>query len=706
MKYHVLVLLGASLVGGAHSSEIAATDIEAPDANIPAVITPTRLRQPLQDVPASVTVITADTLRRYAITNVPDALRLVPGMAVTRNTGNGYTINYHGTNARSARRMNVLIDGISVYQPGLSEIDWAQLPIAIEDIARIEVTRSPNSATYGPNSMLATVNIITKDPSDTPAGEASIGFGTSRQRHIYGRVSGTFGDTTAYLSMSRDSDTGYNTIGNAPGPHDSTAINRLLFRSKTTIDADTSLALQAAYSTGSSEVPLTSSYEAFPDKDLRNYSLGATLTKRLSDRHELQLRASHAQFNTTQEWGTCFPKATYLPQLFNLYSVNPNYANALLAGRVPRGGTPLENALALQAAGAIRGLGRTALQPLCGVTNANVRQSRSDVELQDTYVASDQLRIVAGGGARVQKADSQTYLSGAVSNTLAYGFATAEYKPSTSWTINLGGYLESDRLSGTTFAPRAAVNYHISPNQTVRFVVSKGVRTPDIAEQRGNISYTLQPYASSPGLGYPLRFYQNSRSSGGLEPESVVSREIGYMLNLPQHGLTLDVKAFNDQLRDLISQPVTVTSFRPSNGNSVNLTGVEAQLNYKFSPELSGFLNYAYLRNHGATDTIERGQYSRNSGAVGISRDFAGGLQLTGAYYGASGNSLGASSYGRLDLILSKTFFVEQRRIDGRIRLSRLSNPTTTYFRGEGASLGSSSYNDKVQVYADIRIAF
>jgi iron complex outermembrane receptor protein len=706
MKNHVFLLLGVSLASGAQGSEIAATEIEAIDANIPVVITPTRLRQALQDVPASVTVISAETMRRYAITNVPDALRFVPGMAVTRNNGNAYTINYHGTNARGARRMNVLIDGVSIYQPGLSEIDWAQFPVAIEDIARIEVTRSPNSATYGPNSMMATVNIVTNDASDTPLAEASIGFGSTRQRHVYGRVSGTFGDTTAYLSISRESDTGYDTIGNSPGPHDSTKTNRLLFRSKSTLGAATTLSLQAAYSEGKSEIPLTSSFEAFPDKRLRNYSLGATLAKRLSDRHDLQFSVSHAQFNTTQEWATCFPQATYLPQLFDLYGANPAFANALLTGQIPRGGTTQESDLVLQAAGAIRSLGSNALRPLCGISNANVHQSRSEVELQDTYVASEQLRLVAGGGARVHKANSQTYLGGAVSNTLSYGFATVEYKPSLKWTVNLGGYMENDRLSGTTFAPRAAVNFHMTPNQTLRFAVSKGIRTPDIAEQRGNFSYTLQPYVPVTGSGAPLRFYQNSRSNGGLKPETIVSREIGYMLNLPQHGLTLDVKAFSDQMRDLISQPATVVSFRPNNENSVDLSGVEAQLNYRFSPELSSFVNYAYLRNQSATNPIERGQYSANSGAVGASHVFSNGFQLTGAYYMASGNDLGANTYGRLDLILSKTFLVDQHRIDWRVRFSKLRNSTVFYYRGEGASLGSSSYQDKVQVYADIRIAF
>ena len=119
------------------------------DATYTTVITPARLKQSLQDAPASVTVITAEQLRRLNIEHVWDALRLVPGMEVTQSTANRVLVNYHGTNIRNPRRMNVLIDGMSVYRPGFSEIYWGQLPVAIEDIERIEVTRGPNSAAYG-----------------------------------------------------------------------------------------------------------------------------------------------------------------------------------------------------------------------------------------------------------------------------------------------------------------------------------------------------------------------------------------------------------------------------------------------------------------------------------------------------------------------------------------------------------------------------
>ncbi|MBI2734879.1 MAG: TonB-dependent receptor plug domain-containing protein [Aquabacterium sp.] len=71
---------------GASAQTPAAEDLDSTEVNYPVVITPTRLRQSLGDVPASVTIITAETLRRYGITRIEEALRLVPGMAVTAST--------------------------------------------------------------------------------------------------------------------------------------------------------------------------------------------------------------------------------------------------------------------------------------------------------------------------------------------------------------------------------------------------------------------------------------------------------------------------------------------------------------------------------------------------------------------------------------------------------------------------------------------
>ncbi|MDO6805629.1 TonB-dependent receptor plug domain-containing protein, partial [Wenyingzhuangia sp. 1_MG-2023] len=61
----------------------------------------------------------------------------------------------------------VLVDGRSVFRAGIASVVWDDIPIALEDIQRIEVTRGPSSATYGSNSFQGVINIISKHPGDT-----------------------------------------------------------------------------------------------------------------------------------------------------------------------------------------------------------------------------------------------------------------------------------------------------------------------------------------------------------------------------------------------------------------------------------------------------------------------------------------------------------------------------------------------------------
>ncbi len=193
---------------------------QAADARYPVVITPARLRQSLSDVPGSVSIITGEMLRQYGIRSVPEALRLVPGMAVTHANGADYRVNYHGTNMLSPRRMNVLIDGISVYRPAFSEVIWSQLPVAVEDIDRIEVTRGPNSASYGPNSMLAVVNIITRHPNDLERGYGAVAVGTQHSSEITARAAFSVGPSSVSVTAQAYRTDGYDELVEDRSGHD------------------------------------------------------------------------------------------------------------------------------------------------------------------------------------------------------------------------------------------------------------------------------------------------------------------------------------------------------------------------------------------------------------------------------------------------------------------------------------------------------
>jgi iron complex outermembrane receptor protein len=148
-----------------------------------------------------------------------------------------------------------------------------------------------------------------------------------------------------------------------------------------------------------------------------------------------------------------------------------------------------------------------------------------------------------------------------------------------------------------------------------------------------------------------------------------------------------------------------VSSYEPTNANSVRLTGLELQANAELSPSWSVFGNYAYLRNYDASTLLEQTQYARNSGALGLTHAFGNGWRWSFAYYAASGNGLGESSYGREDLTVSKAFVLGGAHAAASLILRRLDNKTTTYFRYFGDT-PESQYDNRLQAYGQLRLTF
>src|SRR6187551_1495776 len=88
-----------------------------------AVVSASRHTEPIADAATAVGVITADTLRRAGITNLPDALRLALGVTVGRD-GNAWAISARGFQASATNKMVVMIDGRSIYTPLFSGVFW------------------------------------------------------------------------------------------------------------------------------------------------------------------------------------------------------------------------------------------------------------------------------------------------------------------------------------------------------------------------------------------------------------------------------------------------------------------------------------------------------------------------------------------------------------------------------------------------------
>jgi iron complex outermembrane receptor protein len=131
---------------------------------VPTVVTATGREQPLTQAPSAITVITADEIRQSGATNIPDLLRVVPGLDFFRTSASNVSIAARGLNAQAFARMQVLVDGLSVYEDVLGLIYWHQIPVPLEEIERIEIVRSPATALYGDRAFAGVVHIITKSP--------------------------------------------------------------------------------------------------------------------------------------------------------------------------------------------------------------------------------------------------------------------------------------------------------------------------------------------------------------------------------------------------------------------------------------------------------------------------------------------------------------------------------------------------------------
>ena len=180
----------ALLLGGGASGQARAEFTESDFFDdLPVVLTPSRLSQPLTDSPSAVTVIDRDMIRASGFTQVADVFRLVPGFSVAYSSSLLPTATYHGLGDGYARRFQVLIDGRSVYSPDFGQVSWRNLPLALDDIERIEVIRGPAGASYGANAFMGVINILTRS-GDYGAPFVEAALGDHGQRLLNARVGG------------------------------------------------------------------------------------------------------------------------------------------------------------------------------------------------------------------------------------------------------------------------------------------------------------------------------------------------------------------------------------------------------------------------------------------------------------------------------------------------------------------------------------
>ena len=540
--------------GAAHA---ALTEADFLD-ELPVVLSVSRLSQPVHEAAAAVTVIDRDMIRASGFRDIPDLLRLVPGFSVAYTRDNTWAIGYHGMADAFSRRFQVLVDGRSIYSAAYGAVSWGELPLSVDDIERIEVVRGPNAATHGANAFLAAINIITKDPSQTPGMFASVQYGEQGMSGVTLRHGAEQGGLRYRLTLSAQTRDRFETDspdGTTPVRlYEETQTYFVNGRADYRVSATDEISSQFGFSVGDWQAG-HSVYAEEPQGQNVSAQYAQLKYQRVhsaDDEWMVQAYFSRNKFDAPNRPGLCFD--TIKAEIVVCPGGLPSPPRYLATGQTLEAGIDL-------------------------------LQTRFNLEFQRNQRLAPDWRMVWGAEVRHETVESLRYLdsNATLGGTLARAYANFEWRARPDLLVQGGAMLEHHYFTGTDVSPRLALNYTLAEGHTLRLNLSQAYRSPTFFEQKGNLTYYTTAGAKVAQLLAP---------SNPLAPERIVSREIGYVGQLPALRLQLDAKLFHDTIYDYINSDGEPSTF--DNRDDFTVRGGDLQLNWQ--PVLALRLTAQYAR--------------------------------------------------------------------------------------------------------------
>ncbi|MCC2604249.1 TonB-dependent receptor plug domain-containing protein [Planctobacterium marinum] len=162
----------------------------------------TGTQQAIEKAPAVASVITAEQIRQSGARNLIDALKMVPGLNISRSSqAMGPKFNFRGITSTYSPQTLLMLNGVptkSVVR-GDNHIVWGEYPI--NSISRIEIIRGPGSALYGADAFAGVINIITFSPEELQQAEAGAGFGSDKTHNAWFKTGFSKGDLKTGMSV-------------------------------------------------------------------------------------------------------------------------------------------------------------------------------------------------------------------------------------------------------------------------------------------------------------------------------------------------------------------------------------------------------------------------------------------------------------------------------------------------------------------------
>jgi len=446
------------------------------------VTSASKTEQKISDVAAAIFVITQEDIRRSGATNIPDLLRIVPGVQVAQVNANKWAISARGLNDLYSNELLVLIDGRTVYTPTFGGVFWDVLDLPLDDIQQVEVIRGPGSSVWGSNAVNGVINIITKKAKDTRGGLLVARGGNSNGESATIQYGGALGQATdfrvyaKYLNREElQTSTGTNA---ADGWH----LLRGGFRTDSTLSSKDTLTIEGdIYSGRESNISpffptITSSQQSIDNfANLSGGSIQTTWNHKYSAHSDTILEFSYDQY------------------------------------------------------------GRTDI--------LDEKRHTFDVNFQHHLAAGRRHNFVWGGGYHVSKSESAgslfvTLIPNHQTFERFNGFVQDEIAVVPELLhITIGTKLEHSQYTGFAFMPSVRVAVTPTASQTVWASISRAIRTPSVVEAASRINSGL--IGTAGGLPIVLSVFGTSNTDN----ENSLSYEAGYRASLTKN-LTVDVTAY------------------------------------------------------------------------------------------------------------------------------------------------------------------
>lgn len=414
--------------------------------DLPVVLSATRLVQDKRDAPVATTVIDREMIDASGFTEIADLLRYVPGFIVNYDSGHMQAASYHMLNNNLSRRMQVLVDGRSVYIPSLLGVQWTSLGISIEDIERIEVIRGPNAASYGSNSLLGVISIITRHASQDRGVMTKINTGENNLAEGFLRMGGGNENLDVKAIAVYRQNAGF------VERYDSAQFRKLNIRADYQASLNDTLVFYGTINNGKVQEDNVFS------SDIPNHP--ANLTAR-----SFQLGWTHS-LSASEDF-----KFQYYQEYYDKQN------------RYQYAGTPL-------------------------FIDQSRRSKRDDLEFQHTLSPLDNLNIAWGFGLRKDQVISDYYLGQTPTQTnSSYRlFGNLAWDITDSTLLNAGAMLEDYQITkGAELSPMLSLNHHLTNTDTLRISASTAIRAPGIIEEYTDVSVAGNSIAYDAGKLAPER---------------------------------------------------------------------------------------------------------------------------------------------------------------------------------------------------------